>query len=261
MNRTTTLFTLLFLWSWIHPARSQVETSTYQWIQLAEGESPLHVSIYPSEQDQDAIPVLLLEAGRQQSGPIKSMVDRLNQAGFTVIIPDIWNIKATLAARENLEAMKAAYGTGHKKATDSFIYKMDLVKEYVSEHMRFGGRISVIGIESGGQKAFELGMKRSYLDALITISASAPRSPGAIARLTAPSYAFYGEFDPAIAKLSETQRYMKASRKVFRPVIFPGAQASYIRDLDRPEKAQNHKAASATLSGIIAILAGLYPDR
>ncbi|MEO1449444.1 MAG: dienelactone hydrolase family protein, partial [Bacteroidota bacterium] len=180
-------------------------------------------------------------------------------SGFTVIIPDLTDHYTTFASRK---AEKDIWGDAPKMVeTQALLDRIDLVFSWIGNKMNYSAGIPVIGIGWGGTQAYELGMNRRYLAALMVVSGQAPRSPGNLARITAPVYSFLGGLDENLVHLEETKRYMKASRKVFMPVVFPGAQASYMEDLLLQEREQDYKAGMATLSGIVAILHELYGGR
>lgn len=227
-----------------------------RWQQILMQDQPVNVWLDIPSGTEAWPPVIMLHDSAGLTGSTTQLVAELVAARHAVIMPDVTQIAPTLAMRQEAEAVPPLQTVPALPSSQEMLQCIDEIRGYLSKELGYTGPVHVLGIGWGGEQAFTMSMQRTYFTSVIIIGAATPHSPGALARITAPIYGFYGSNDPACTYINDTRRYMWASGKAFNPVIFPGVDAGYLSHSQDSVASQNKKAALGTISGIKAILAG-----
>ena len=107
------------------------------------------------------------------------------------------------------------------------------VVDWLAEQPGVEGRIGVTGFCFGGSYAFALAASDDRIRAAVPFYGTAPE-PAAIAQITAPVLALYGELDTGLVDALPGVRQAMADAGVdFEAVIYPGAEHAFFNDTGR----------------------------
>ena len=105
--------------------------------------------------------------------------------------------------------------------------------DWLEEQPGVGGRIAVTGFCFGGTYAFALAASDDRIRAAVPFYGTAPE-PAAIAQITAPVLALYGERDSGLVDALPGVREAMADAGVdFEAVVYPGAEHAFFNDTGR----------------------------
>jgi carboxymethylenebutenolidase len=142
---------------------------------------------------------------------------------------------------------------------DQITADLNAVVDYVTTLPAARGKAAIAGFCWGGAQAFHFATKRSGLAASFVFYGTAPDTPEAIAKISAPVYGFYGGDDARVnSTLPETARLMKEAGKTFEPVTYSGAGHAFMKRAEEAYASEaNKKAKDAAWKRWLALLKSL----
>jgi carboxymethylenebutenolidase len=113
--------------------------------------------------------------------------------GYVVIVPDLFNGRTAVSAREALLLVEALGNSG--------LTGTDAALKALENHARVNLNVAVVGLGLGGGLAFEAAIARPDLEAAVAFYGFPQRVFGRIRQAQAPILAIYGERDPFISSI------------------------------------------------------------
>lgn len=156
------------------------------------------------------------------------MADELAQQGFIVIAPDFLSgygpngggYNAFAGERDRVSAISSLDHMG-------VMADLDAAVDFAKTMPNANGKIAVAGFSWGGWKTFAFATQRKDLSAVFVFYGTGPNE---VADITAPVYGFYGGKDNDVDfSVPPTAAAMKAARKFYEPITYPGADHGFMR--------------------------------
>ena len=182
---------------------------------------------------------------------IRDVAERFADKGWLVAAPDILSFAGveehlgaelfallnspdeavrTVAQPRLREALAGMRAPGYAKWA---LGALRTVVDWLAEQPGVEGRIGVTGFCFGGSYAFALAASDDRIRAAVPFYGTAPE-PAAIAQITAPVLALYGELDTGLVDALPGVRQAMADAGVdFEAVIYPGAEHAFFNDTGR----------------------------
>lgn len=202
---------------------------------------------------------------------IRDVADRYAAEGYLVLAPDLLSdagitpeVGAELADLRN-EPDEEKRLQGQALLRDKFavmnapafaaeaVTKLRLVVDALAAEPGIGGRIAVTGFCFGGSYSFALAAADPRVRAAIPFYGTGPDA-AAVARITCPVLALYGEDDPRVmATLPQTREEMADAGVDFTAQVYPGARHAFFNDTN--ETAYDAVAAGDAWTRALAFLA------
>ncbi len=229
--------------------RLQGSPRHHEWVDVQRGERKLRCFIAFPETKDPAPAVLVIHENKGLTDWVRSVADRLAEAGVIAIAPDLLSGQGpeggnTDGFESTDAATKAIYALDPAEVTADLSAAADHVLALPACNRELG----VAGFCWGGAQTFQFATEREDLAAAYVFYGSPPKDDGALAKITCPVYGFYGEDDARITStVSATAEAMKSAGKTFEPVIYPGAGHGFLRSGEAadasPEDREAHETA------------------
>ena len=132
------------------------------------------ISAYLAEPEHRGGPgVLVLHAWWGLTQPFRQICDRLAEAGFVALAPDLYHGKTT-AAVEEAEALVAALNQDKEGVRGDIAGAVQVLRQHVATPPAGGrGKLAVVGFSLGGAYALDLSVKEAEeIAAVVTFYAS-----------------------------------------------------------------------------------------
>ena len=239
------------------PVRERLADSPrhHEWVEIAQGDRTVHAFVAYPEAEGPVPAVIVIHENRGLNDWVRSVADRLAEAGYLAIAPDLLSgmgpnggrtadFADSDAAREALYALPPAQVTAD----------LDAVADYVAGLAAADGTVTVAGFCWGGSQAFRFATDRPDLAAAFVFYGTAPDEPAAIARIAAPVYGFYGGDDARVnATVPQTQVLAGEAGVTYESVTYDGAGHAFMRrgvtaEADDPNAVARDAAWSRWLS-------------
>jgi carboxymethylenebutenolidase len=229
------------------PAKARLEGSPrhQEWIEVKNGERTVRTFVVYPEAKAKAQAVLLIHENKGLRDWVRSVADRLAEAGCVALAPDLLSGAGpeggdTSSFASTDAATRAIY------ALDSAQVLADLDAVVVAARAlpACNGKVSVAGFCWGGGKSFEFATHGKELSAAYVFYGSSPKDEAAIDAITCPVFGFYGEQDARITTgVEATTAAMKKAGKRYEPEIYPGAGHGFLRSGEASDAKPEEKSA------------------
>ena len=215
--------------------------------------------------------IILLEEIWGVDAHIKDVSDRFAREGFIVLAPELLSDTGVLEKispevfkemqsedeRVKLEAQAkmrdAMAPISTKEFAEAAIAKLKACVSWLLADPRVSGTIGVVGFCFGGTYAFHLAVNDARLKAVVAFYGSAPEPLDAVAGITAPVLAFYGEADVRlIESLPALETAMKNHNRDFSYMRYPHTGHAFFNDTRK--EAYNEDAARDAWEKSLAFL-------
>lgn len=200
--------------------------------------------VYP-EVKQKADALVVIHENMGLTDWVRSVADRLAEAGFIAIAPDLLSGMApgggrtsdfagASAAREAIYRLPPGQVTADLKAVTAYIRKVPAAT----------GRVSVAGFCWGGAQSFRFASTGEALRASYVFYGTGPDGKEGAERIQAPVYGFYGGNDARVnATIPKTRESMKEAGKTYEPVIYEDAGHGFMRAGEEPDASPANRKA------------------
>ena len=203
----------------------------HEWVAVKNGDRTVHSFLVFPEVKDKALAVVVIHENRGLTDWVRSVADRLAEAGYIAIAPDLLSGtgpkkgKTSDFASED-DARKAIY----ELKPDQVMSDLEAVADHVAKLPAASGKVAVAGFCWGGAQAFSFAGRRKDLAASFVFYGTGPDSREAAEKIGCPVYGFYGGNDARInATIPKTAEVMKAAGKTFEPVTYEGAGHGFLR--------------------------------
>ncbi|WP_100812904.1 dienelactone hydrolase family protein [Microbacterium lacus] len=179
---------------------------------------------------------------------ITRIADRWADEGYLALAPDLLSdIGVTPEVGEELAALNADPDDEKRASLQprlrealapirspeyaaAAVARLRAVVDHLATLPAVDGRIAVTGFCFGGTYSFALAADDDRVRAAVPFYGTAPE-PDAIARISCPVLALYGELDPAIVeRLPEVREVMRANDIEFSDHVYPGARHAFFNE-------------------------------
>lgn len=196
------------------------------------------ISAYLAEPEHRSGPgVLVLHAWWGLTQPFRQICDRLAEAGFVALAPDLYHGKTT-AAVEEAEALVAALNQDKERVRDDIAGAVQVLRQHVATPPageRGQDKLAVVGFSLGGAYALDLSVKEAEeIAAVVTFYCA--YSGLEYGRARAAYLCHFAEndpFDPPEA-FAEMEQEIQAAGRSVTSYTYPGTTHWFFEE-NRPE--------------------------
>lgn len=227
-----------------------------EWVAVKQGERQVHSFVVYPETEKKAGAVIVIHENRGLNDWVCSVADRLAEAGFIAIAPDLLSGMGPDGGKtsdfpDRNAARDAIYRLEQEQVTSDLI----AVAEYVEKLPSANGEVYVAGFCWGGSQTFQFATNRRSLKAAFVFYGRAP-DRDALVRINCPVYGFYGGNDARVtATVPGTVALMKELGKTYMPETYEGAGHGFMRSGSEPGANEaNMKAMQAGWKRWISII-------
>lgn len=233
------------------PVQERLEQSPrhHEWVTIPQGDRTVHAFVAYPEANDPVPAVIVIHENRGLNDWVRSVADRLAEAGYLAIAPDLLSGTGPGGGRtSDFADSDAAREALYQLPPDQITADLNAVAGYVEGLPASSGEVAVAGFCWGGSQTFRFATNRPSLDAAYVFYGTAPDDPAALARIEAPVYGFYGGDDARVTStVSQTKNRMQEAGKTYEPVVYEGAGHGFMRqgvtaEADDPN-AKAHQAA------------------
>lgn len=243
-------------------AKARLEKSPrhLEWIAVTHEDRQVECFIAYPEVSNRATTVVVIHEIFGLTDWVRSVCDQLAEAGYIAVAPDL------LSGLGEGGGGTASFGSVDDVRTairslppQQITADLNAVVNYVRELPAGNGKIAVAGFCWGGAQTFHYATENPNIAAGFVFYGAGPKSPEAIARITAPIYGFYGENDARVnTTIPKSEALMKEAGKTYEPVIYEGAGHGFLRAGAAPDAGEaNKRAHDQAWERLKKLLAGL----
>jgi len=230
----------------------------HEWIDVASGSRAVHCFVAYPEKAKDAMAVVVIHENRGLTDWVRSFADQLAEKGFVAIAPDLLSDFDDAHGRtSDFPSSDSARAGIYRLDADQVMADLAAVRARAASLDGANGKTAVVGFCWGGSQSFRMATVSGDLTAALVFYGSPPQDTTALGAITAPVYGFYGGEDQRInATIEPTEARMKALKKTYAPVVYPGAGHAFMRRGDDPAEkgSANHEARDAAWKRLVQVL-------
>ncbi|HET9314929.1 MAG TPA: dienelactone hydrolase family protein [Vicinamibacteria bacterium] len=207
-----------------------------EWTQVKSGERTVHsFVVFPEIKDKAPV-VIVIHENRGLTDWVRTVADRLAEAGAIAIAPDLLSGAAPEGGRtKDFASQDAAREAIGKLQPDQVTADLNAVADYGLKLPAANGKLAVSGFCWGGGQTFRFATNRKDLKAAFVFYGTSPADKDAYARVAAPVFGFYGGNDERVnATIAPAADAMKALGKRYEPVTYEGAGHGFMRAGEEP---------------------------
>lgn len=222
------------------PAQSRLDDSPrhHEWIEVqAEPDRVVHAFVAYPETDADARAVIVIHENRGLTDWVRSFADRLAEAGYVAVAPDLLSgFDAERDRTADFASSDAARSAIYELDGARVLEDLEAVRAHVETMPGVRGEPAVAGFCWGGSQAFRYATAADDIAAALVFYGTAPEEDEAIAGISAPVYGFYGADDQRVnATIPATEARMDRHGKSYDYEIYEGAGHAFMRRGADPE--------------------------
>ncbi len=194
------------------------------------------ISAYLAEPSHGSGPgVLVLHAWWGLTEPFRQVCDRLAEAGFVALAPDLYRGKTT-AAVEEAQALGAALDRDVERWRGDIAGAVQVLRQHTATHLADGrGKLALVGFSLGG--AYALDMSVTLAEEIAAVVTFYDSYPGLDYRGAKAAYlCHFAEDDPfePAESAAEMERALKAAGRPVTCYTYPGTKHWFFEE-NRPE--------------------------
>jgi carboxymethylenebutenolidase len=179
--------------------------------------------------------VVVLHAWWGLTEPFQQVCDRLAEAGFVALAPDLYHGRTT-ASVEEAEELVGALNHDEERVRGDIAAAVQVLRQHEATHLSEGrGKLAIIGFSLGGAYALDTSVRMSEeIAAVVTFYAS---YPGLDYSGTNAAYlCHFAEDDPfePAESVAEMEQELQAARRPFTFYTYPGTKHWFFEE-NRPE--------------------------
>jgi len=179
--------------------------------------------------------VLVLHAWWGLTEPFRQVCDRLAEAGFVVLAPDLYRGKTT-AAVEEAQALGAVLDRDVERVRGDIAGAAQVLRQHTAAHLANGrSKLALVGFSLGGAYALDMSVTLAEeIAAVVTFYASYPGLD--YHRASAAYLCHFAEDDPfePAESVAEMERALQAAERQLTVHTYPGTKHWFFEE-NRPE--------------------------
>ena len=201
-----------------------------EWVTIRSGERTVHAFVVYPEKSEKADAVVVIHENRGLVDWTRAVADRLAEAGYLAIAPDLLSGAAPGGGRtKDFPTGDAAREAIYAVPPEQVIADLDATADWAKALPAASGRVAVAGFCWGGAQSFRFATERNDLSAAFVFYGTPPEAE-AMDRIACPVHGIYGSRDARVnATIPATEAAMKERGKTFEPVVYEGAQHAFMR--------------------------------
>jgi carboxymethylenebutenolidase len=216
-----------------------------EWAQVKSGERTVHAFVVFPETKEKAPVVIVIHENRGLTDWVRTVADRLAEAGAIAIAPDLLSGAGPGGGRtKDFASQDAAREAIGKLPPDQVTADLDAVAEHGLKLPAANGTLAVSGFCWGGAQTFRFATNRKDLKAAFVFYGTSPADKDAYSRIQAPVFGFYGGNDERVnATIAPAADAMKALGKRYEPVTYEGAGHGFMRAGEEKDATEANRKA------------------
>jgi len=228
----------------------------HEWVQVKHGERTVTAFVAYPEIKEKALTVVVIHENRGLNDWARSVADRLAEAGYIAIAPDLLSGAAPGGGNTKDFAVQgdATRAIGQLPPAQ-VAADLSAVADYARALPAANGRFAVVGFCWGGSQTWRFALARPDLALANVFYGTAPADAD-YAKIAAPVLGYYGGNDERVnATIEKSKAAMAAAGKSFDSVIYDGAGHAFMRSGEEPTgSAANQAAFKAGWERLLAAL-------
>jgi carboxymethylenebutenolidase len=216
-----------------------------EWVKVKHGDREVKAFIVFPEVKGKAPAVVVIHEIFGLTDWVRSVADRLAEAGYIAIAPDLLSGMAPKGGgSEELGSGDAVRKAIFKLPPAQVTADLDACVKYVAKLPACDGKVAVGGFCWGGGQSFRFATNNKRIKAAFVFYGPGPQSEAEAEKIHCPVYGFYGGNDARInAGIPKTEEVMKAAGKTYRPKIYEGAGHGFMRAGEMPGASEANRRA------------------
>jgi carboxymethylenebutenolidase len=215
------------------PPNAQLEDTPRhdEWVQIDSAGRKLHAYVVYPQVSRLSGAVMVIHENRGLTDWVRTVADKIAERGYIAIAPDFLSGSAPGGGRtSDFPTSDAAREVISKLPPAQVLADMQNAAAYIRSLPSTNKNLAVMGFCWGGTRAWEAANLIDGLTATFVFYGTGPSTDAAVEGIDAPVYGYYGGDDARVnATIDPTQELMNKHRKVFVPIIYPGAGHAYMR--------------------------------
>ena len=219
-------------------AKAALEKSPrhHEWVKVRQGDRQVESFVAFPEVKDKAAAVVVIHENRGLTDWVRTVADRLAEAGYIAIAPDLLSGAGPNQGKtSDFPSQDAASRAIYQLPADQVTADLRAVSEYVGKLPAASGKVAVAGFCWGGSQSFRFATDNKDLKAAFVFYGTGPDQEAAISQIPCPVYGFYGGNDARVnATIPKSKELMSQAGKTFEPVIYEGAGHGFMRSGEEP---------------------------
>jgi len=214
-----------------------------EWVKVRHGRRVVDTFVvYPQASDKRPV-VLVVHEIFGLTDWAQLVADEIAAQGYIAVEPDLLSGMGPHGGRTTSFTQEQAIEAVSKLNPEQITADLNAAADYALKLPSSNGKLFVAGFCWGGGQSFRYATNRHGLKAAFVFYGTPP-SAGAIRRISAPVYGFYGGDDERVtATVPETKKEMNAAGKKYEAVIYKGAGHGFMRAGEAPDANPANAAA------------------
>lgn len=207
-----------------------------EWVEVKRGDKIIHTwVVYPETSEKRPV-VLLIHENRGLSDWVRSMADRVAEAGSIAVAPDLLSeFDATHQRTSDFAGDDERTRAIAKLNVDQVMADLQAVADFAKTIPASNGKLISAGFCWGGARSFQFATVSDDLAATLVFYGTGPEDADAYANITSPVFGFYGGADERVnATIDASSQAMAAANKEFDVVVYDGAGHAFMRSGEDP---------------------------
>jgi carboxymethylenebutenolidase len=222
---------------WTKPRLDGNSPRHQEWVKIPNGKRQVQSFItYPEVKDK-ATAVIVIHEIFGMSDWVRSVTDRLAEAGYIAIAPDLLSGAAPNGGGTSDLPASAVGKAIQALPPDQITGDLNALYDYVSKLPACNGKVVVVGFCWGGGQSFRYATNNKNIKAALVFYGTPPPDES-LPSIACPVYGFYAGNDARVsATVPKATEAMKSAGKVYEPVIYDGAGHGFMRAGEDPADA------------------------
>jgi carboxymethylenebutenolidase len=231
-----------------------------EWIKVQQGKREVQSFIAYPEVKEKATAVIVIHEIFGLSDWVRSVTDRLAEAGYIAIAPDLLSgAGPNGGGTAELGGDDGARKVISSLPPDQVTADLKAVAAYAAKLPACNGKVVVMGFCWGGGQSFRLATNLPDLKAALVFYGTSSTDVAELGKIPCPVFGFYGGNDARVsATVPKTTELMKQAGKAYESTIYEGAGHGFMRAGEAPNATEpNKKAHDEAWKRSLEILKGL----
>ena len=214
-----------------------------EWVTIPSHDKTLKAFLVYPEVNHPVATVIVIHENRGLTDWVRTVADRLAEAGYLAIAPDLLSGKGPNGGgTADFESSDAARNTLYDLDPAQVMADLNAVADFMKAQ-RFGnGVLMTGGFCWGGSQSFRFATERDDLAAAFVFYGSPPG--GGFEAIECPVYGFYGGDDNRInGTIPLAEDVMAGQNKIYEPQIYHRAGHAYMRLGEAPDATDGNRIA------------------
>lgn len=217
----------------------------HEWVTLSHDDREFQAFVAYPETDEPTKSVIVIHENRGLNDWARLFVDKLAEAGYLVIAPDlISNTQEGKRRTTDFENPDAARDAIYALDPEQVTADLDAAFNYIKEDSASTGEVAVVGFCWGGSQTFKYATNNEEISSAHVFYGTGPEDSEAIANISAPVYGYYGGDDNRVnSTIEASEKMMEEAGKTYEYEIYEGAGHAFMRTGHQTDAKEANKEA------------------